>query len=139
MMTPKEKLLLLATKLEADAANPKGMKFDLANWFDAESIMKLEKDMVRPTPDCGTTGCAIGLAMITPEFLEEGFAAGMRRYPDYNGDTGWEALESYFGVEYNDAIRLFMDDQYPKDLRKGAEAERAVAQRIREYVAGRYM
>lgn len=134
MMTPKERLLLLADKLEADANNPKGIKFDLYQWFGDETKEMICNGGV-PILDCGTVGCAIGLAMLTPEFNKEGFGTSKFQTPEFNKKVQWDAVEEYFGLSHRKALKLFYDLEYPRNLRKGADAERAVTKRIREHTA----
>lgn len=133
-MTPKERLLLLANRLEADAANPNGMKFDLLNWFSEETVNGYDNP-TQLKPDCNTTGCAIGLAMLTPEFNAEGFKAEKRVFdPEFGNRLGWGAVEEYFNLTRDECEQLFQLSSYSSALRKGADGERAVAARIREFV-----
>lgn len=131
-MTPKERLLLLADKLDEDANNPNGIKFDLEEWFLNKEELRMKGK--EPHIDCDTVGCAIGLAMLTPEFNEEGFTKTTYLTPAFRGTTKWDAVETYFGLSGNTAIRLFYSGSYPANLRTGADAERAVAGRIRDLV-----
>jgi len=129
-MIPTERLLLLADRLEEDATNPSGMKFDLQEWFGEETNAHN-----RPALDCNTTGCAIGLAMLTPEFNAEGFKADADFDPIFvNADipAGWDAVQAYFGLTFSEAANLFSHASYLKG--KGATAELAVAKRIRRFV-----
>lgn len=134
-MTPKERLLLLADRLDADAANPNGMKFDLLNWFSDETVNGYDSP-TQLKPDCNTTGCAIGLAMLTPEFNAEGFKAEKYVFdPEFGDDVGWVAVGGYFELTRDECERLFQCSFYPEALRKGVDGERAVAARIRDFLA----
>jgi hypothetical protein len=105
--------------LDREIANPK-YHFNLGSW------------------GCGTQACAIGLAIATKEFANEGF----RRYPDgfgyvpvYQNDTSWSAIMGLFGINEYEALRFFQSTSYPSDLRVGPDSARAVSKRIRDYVA----
>ena len=130
----KARLLKLADLLEADAKNPYGVRFNLRDWGKAEDKT--------PTVDCGTTACAIGLACLSPEFQAEGLSFdtyfdedesnwGMR--PKYGPRDSWGAVEDFFELSHRESYRLFRRSAY--EVFKGAEAELAVAARIREMVA----
>jgi hypothetical protein len=51
--------------------------------------------------------------------------------------TGVDAAAALFDISLMEAELLFLPDAYPRGLRKGAKAERAVAKRIRRFVAGK--
>ncbi len=128
----REKLLLLANLLEADADKPDGMKFDL-NIVNRHSS---EYDPAQHGPDyaqnCGTAGCAIGLACISPQFPElEADSMFMVRYHGFL--SGWEnAAIHVFDVTMREIDFLFLPHSYEEV--KGAAAERLVAARIRRFV-----
>lgn len=77
-----ERLTRLADLLRRDAANEKGVQFDLGTWSQPAKdtlLGQLVGYMSRvwlnaepPPVDCGTTACALGLAAISGEFKEEG-------------------------------------------------------------------
>ena len=136
-MTPTERLLLLADKLEQNANNPTGMKFDLENWFNTETFEE------KPEINCGTIGCAVGLATLIPEFNAEGFIySGTGYFPTYTQTDnllcanyrydGWLAVRKYFALDFEQATQLFDPEYYP--IAKGAEAELMVAAKIRSFV-----
>jgi hypothetical protein len=131
----KRRLLKLAKLLEDDARNKKGVKFDLGDWGET----KTEK----PELSCGTTACAIGLACISGAFKKQGFtySDGFIRSgwiaPVYRDANEWGAVCDFFELNLSDAHSLFLDTSYPNKLRTGAAAERAVAKRIRDFVAGK--
>jgi len=124
-MLNKERLLHLAEILESDASNPTGIKFDLAIWGVGAGEM-----------DCGTKGCAVGLACLHPDFKAQGLRMG-RSEPMFDGYQGWEAVDEFFGTDHLQSTLLFSDDSYADAglPTEGAEGERAVARRIREMCA----
>lgn len=136
-MTPKERLAFLADKLEENANNPKGMKFDLSLWSHTERA-------VPKAIDCRTTGCAVGLAGLLPEFVAEGFSitgnifstTTPRYVTDRENVEGWRAVETFFDLSPEKAGWLFTEHRYQWDdlPTKGAAGELAVANRIREYL-----
>lgn len=134
----KRRLLKLADLLEANAKNEKGAKFDLSGWGGSEQ---------GPVAvSCGTTACAAGLAVISGAFKRAGLfnASGS---PDgihpglhvtkHNRLYGFDALEKLFDLGFQESSWLFSDGYYPRELRRGAKGERAVAKRIRDFVAGK--
>ena len=138
----KRRLLKLADLLEADAANPKGMKFDLG-----QGAAPVNKKSKMPALDCGTTGCAMGLAAVSRAFKRAGL--DFELYEDkIDADTAWEiklvmhgasadyddAAVELFNLSYREASYLFNPYSYAGD-QKGAKGERAVAKRIRDFVA----
>lgn len=136
----KERLLRLAALLERNAANPKGVKFDLGIWAkDISGEKKL---------DCGTTACAVGLACISGEFAAEGLTWRPRCWnerliedcdeivPKYGNLISGAAVEVFFDIDEHQFTWLFLPESYPEG-NTGAEAERAVARRIRRFVAGK--
>lgn len=112
----KERLLRLADHL--DAIDP--IKFDLTDWR------------------CGTTACAIGHACDIPEFKEAGLKLAGVSYDSYPyadpcflRECGWDAVVSFFDINYDDAEYLFEETAYdPVDKCN----PKAVSNRIREFV-----
>lgn len=139
-MTSDERLEFLAGALERNAANPQGMRFSLTTW-----LMKwLEgKPESVPSMDCGTVGCAVGLAMLLPEFQAEGLAmhpmsfGDDRWVPEYFGYHRFSAVTAFFNLTDTEAEYLFHVTSYPSGKRRGVEGELAVAARIREFLAKR--
>jgi hypothetical protein len=125
-----EALLKLADMLEADAANPKGMKFNLRKVIMVRTPLDTE-----PSISCGTVGCAMGLAALSGEFPGLGFTTNHGN--EYT--TKWkglrcsysEAAELAFDIGYYTAQCLFGPQYYPEYLMTGADAELEVARRIR--------
>lgn len=141
-MNGKERLAILADALEYNAEDPSGMKFNLHNWVDASDWSGLPgawypkiEDRGR---DCGTTGCAVGLACLLPELKAEGLSATYAAHlgammPTFNGYRGFDAVQDFFGIDSLTATNLFHWNNYSET--KGADAEKMVAQRIRAFVA----
>ena len=128
----KKRLLKLADLLEADAKNAKGVKFDLRNWGDTTEGKKVVS--------CGTTACAMGLAVASKAFSRQGLQGYSRvnpLCPLYEGKVGFEAAARLFDINMDASFFLFSDDNYPKNRVRGATGERYVAKRIRDFVAGK--
>lgn len=136
MMTSKERLEFLAGALERNAANPKGMKFTLRAWLFTEYRGTTED---KPALDCGTAGCAVGLATLLPELQNEGLSMtkgiGDRWVPVYKGYEGFQAVALFFGITRPSSEHLFHGQNYDLDQQRGAEGELAVAKRIRLFLA----
>ena len=64
----KQRLLKLAALLEEDAGNPKGMKFDLGYWAAPANLGDSDLSKKDFSVDCGTVGCAVGLACLSGAF-----------------------------------------------------------------------
>lgn len=144
-----DRLLKLAELLEADAANPEGVKFDLTAWgystiaggdrFDN----KFRRDQKVIPVSCDTAACAWGLAAISGIFKEEGVsfeisASERALVPSFNNLYGFDAAKAFFELgEDTDGLEqvstLFDTPSYM--FLKGAPAELEVAKRIRELVA----
>jgi hypothetical protein len=132
-----DRLLKLAELLEADAANPVGIQFDLGVWGEADSDQPVSLS-------CGTQACAMGLAVLSGAFEQYGLLNGanvpyliipeMVAIPGFTNPVGFAAAERLFGILYDDAVRLFSPDYYA-GVTVGAEGELVVASRIREFVA----
>ena len=128
----KRRLLKLADLLEANAKNPKGARFNLKRWG-------VVTDTRNPV-SCGTTACAMGLAVASGAFKSAGLKSNFNDgdlYPRHNGKSGFGAATSLFDISYIDANHLFCPDCYPINKLEGANAERYVAKRIRDFVAGK--
>ena len=126
----KRRLLKLAGMLEADAANKKGIKFDMGSWGTV-------KNPSEPL-SCGTSACAMGLAALSGAFKRQ----GLGYYIGWDGDINitmdgypddFDAAERLFDITFNEAEYLFAHADMM--LAKGARGERLEAKRIREFVA----
>lgn len=135
----KDLLERLATLLETDATNPTGIKFDMRIWAkkSGEDTVRnyYHDDVVQA--NCGTTGCAFGLAAISGAFKDDGLTydiIGGRLTPTFDGRIEYDAAAALFELERHDAEKLFDPFFYEATQRVGAEAELEVARRIRELV-----
>lgn len=143
----KARLLKLAALLEADAKNQEGIKFDLNvivatdTGYGLESYAFEEGD--KPLLDCRTAACAVGLACISGAFKNFTFEVHHGEIlPIYTNKHGThlgfgEAEIEFFGLTMDQSEFLFLSSSYPKSKRQGAIGERAVAKRIRDFVAGK--
>jgi hypothetical protein len=131
-MVKKKALLKLAAMLEADAKNTNGIRFDLVGWGE------IPPGAVRL--DCGTQACAVGLACLSGKFRGLSFERvhaydnAITPVPIYKGYRAYFAVEYYFDLTGDQAQYLFSHERYPRTLRAGPKAERAVARRIRKFV-----
>lgn len=135
----KRRLLKLADLLEEDAANKKGVKFDLGTVGEA-SDWRVEK--FEPGLNCGTIACAMGLAAISGAFKRAGLSYRVR---DQDIETTIKrrrisyviAAIKIFEIDEPAAHFLFTPGNYGSDHPQGARGERRVAKRIRDFVAGK--
>ena len=131
----KRRLLKLARLLEADAKNAKGVRFDLNLW----GVINDEKKPV----SCGTTACAMGLAVVSGVFKRDGLLppGSQSCEPQFRSPVtgrvsfGFAAAARLFEISIPKASFLFSAVKYQDRRTSGAEGERAVAKRIREFVA----
>lgn len=138
--TGKRRLLKLADMLMADARKKKGIKFDLGVIAKPSSnTQPLSQDYVPPL-SCGTTACAMGLAAISGEFKRAGLSYIVNIWENdisttLNGvKTDYtDAAIRVFDITRDAANYLFSPWWYSGHTR-GAKGERAVAQRIRQFV-----
>jgi len=134
--TGKNRLLKLAALLEADAKNKKGVKFDLGIWGRSD-----DPELTPVSVSCGTTACAVGLAVVSGAFKRSGlFNAAVvpgRIVPGFDNKFGFGAVEAFFDLAQREAAFLFYHASYPVSFRTGAKGERFVAKRIRQFVAGK--
>ena len=138
----KRRLWKLARLLEQDAANKHGVKFDLASWAQRNGAREFPKKVKKL--DCKTTACAVGLACLSGVFAKEGFSwkpssSDNNIVPIFEGQEDFGAVTRFFDISMNEAVTLFVDSRYYNDglPTQGAEGERAVAKRIREFVRNR--
>lgn len=136
------RLSKLSDLLEADAKNPKGIKFDLHFWGGVANGAPNKAPPSTLPLNCNTVGCAVGLACISGAFKREGL--GWRPddnenniIPMYRGCGGFSAVRDFFDLAYDESDFLFAHDRYPKSQRRGKRGELAVAKRIRDFVAGK--
>lgn len=134
----RKRLLALATSLEK-LANTKGkpkVRFDLNLWG------KQRPDRRGKTPTklgCATAACAVGHAMLMPEFRKQGLSANIicngYMVPVFKNTEDFQAVEKFFDIEDEVAHSLFLPESYL--ITRGKKAEQAVAARIRAFVAGK--
>lgn len=134
------RLLKLADMLEADAKNKRGMRFDLATVVGATGSLVVVPDNYKPGPDCGTTGCAMGLAAVSGAFKRAGLSCLLDK--DYKtisitlhgAECDYDdAAVEVFDISLYEAHYLFSPENY-LDHQRGARGERTVAKRIRKFV-----
>lgn len=150
-------LLKLADMLEADAAKADGIKFDMNYVVEFPDLENDEDEIAKLYPvgqppiamSCGTSACAMGLAMLSGEFPElsytvqhdynlDGSLAAVSVYPTIGGlRTNYDAAAvDVFEIDQHQSHFLFSPAYYSDDQpTTGAEGERFVAQRIRDFVA----
>lgn len=136
----KRRLLKLADLLEADAKNKSGVKFDLSIVGESTEY----GTEYEPALDCGTTACAMGLAALSGAFKS---SAGLSykidgRFIDttVNGRRVRydRAAMRLFDISMKQADFLFTPgESYAWVTPREAEGELLVAQRIRDFVAGK--
>jgi hypothetical protein len=130
----KRRLLKLADLLEADAKNKKGIRFNMGDWGTAPMGEE-------PAVSCGTTACAMGLAVASGAFKRAGLTNGAFTtnwiVPKVGKEVGFKAAEVLFDIDIGASYFLFDPCRYPTDKRTGATGERYVAKRIRDFVAGK--
>lgn len=120
----KRALELLVKALE----NPKLHKknFNLHNWANGPHPPK------KPTLECGSTACAIGLACTIPEWKKDGFkmvAEGDAYCPEYGPYASFDAVSRYLRITYEDVMYLFHEDSYLPEA-----SPQDVANRIKEFI-----
>jgi hypothetical protein len=113
----KKRLLMLADRLDRIADRPlKSRQFDLLSW--------------RHKDHCGTHCCAVGEATYMPAFKALGLKYNARiAEPEYRGESGWGAVQKFFGIGREDALNLFSSESYQR-----VRDPKIVADRIRELV-----
>lgn len=142
-----KRLLALADALER--AMP--VKLNMDNWFSKPRTLldKVEERMpytnvdestvviplVEDAVSCGTAACAVGYAMLLPEFQEQGLTMQYNA-PYFMGLRKWSAVEEFFGLYEFNAFHLFHPDEYRDEGGYSYNPTPAqVAQRIRDFVA----
>lgn len=138
----KRRLLKLAGLLEADAKNKKGIKFNLGVWAAPADGTDMS-DRTEPAVDCNTQACAVGLACISGAFKRQGltyvyrmgFFGNLILIPKFRHRREFSAVQAFFGISEVEAEWLFQPGSYAHGV--GAKGERAVAKRLRDFVAGK--
>lgn len=150
----KQRLLKLVKLLREDARNKKGVSFDITVWAAPTGQRLFPGVPTTPLPvSCGTSACAMGLAVISGVFKKQGLNATYNLHHDgvsmepiiaLDGNTflGYHAAAKLFGISPIEAVFLFSPTYYsdqhasvddPGQMR-GAEGERRVANRIAKFV-----
>lgn len=142
----KKRLLKLADELERLAEQKKRPRFNLALW----GTQRKEQRGKKPSAlTCATAACAVGTAMLLPAFRRQGLGCTVinenQMVPTYRRGENWEAVDKFFFDIPNpcddrpseEATFLFSYDSYPKRHWTGRAGMRAVAKRIRDFVAGK--
>lgn len=127
-MTPKQRFRTLATLLRTVPPE----KFDLWSWRSAPGAGLAHpnpthtlSDQSLTDPSCRTAGCAVGWACAYPAFQAEGLSFHPKiSAPAFNGHTGWEAVEGFFGLSPADASYLFRCSGYPSNPTPDMVADR---------------
>lgn len=137
----KKRLLKLADLLEADAENPAGARFDLGTWAWSEGNDRFPTPRSFKRLDCNTQACAVGIACLSGAFKDEGLrwrSLGDENniIPLFDGWDGFEAVEAFFSITHDESHFLFVNHKYRDLPTKGADGERVVANRIRDFVSG---
>lgn len=146
----KKRLLKLAALLRADAANKKGLQFNMSHWAAPTGRFNsvfYEEPKKLPEVSCGTSGCALGLAVLSGAFKRAGLTALYHDNnrngiimepaiadPEYGTRTGFDAAMTLFGITPTQSWYLFGPTYYPKEYRTAAKGERYVAKRIERFV-----
>lgn len=140
----KRRLLKLADLLEADARKKRGIKFDLGVVVNVGKVGPNKEVKL----DCGTTACAMGLAAISGAFARQGLSYKVESdelwpsdatiFTTINGRKREydRAAMKVFDITFKQATFLFTPSTY-ENTPRGAAGERFVAQRIRNFVAGK--
>jgi hypothetical protein len=87
--------------------------------------------------DCGTVACAAGCAMLSPWFQQQGLKtldSDGTAIPMFMGVRNFAALQKFFGVDSETALRFFYPNRY-----RGTPSPKYVANRIRQYLDGKPM
>lgn len=79
--------------------------------------------------DCGTTACAVGWACLDPKMQSEGLSYTLQSgyfddiviIPTFDGETGWDAVESFFGLTCSLCEQLFLEDSYSETYDEDAD------------------
>jgi hypothetical protein len=149
-----ERLLLLASFLE-NLKSP--IDFDLKYWASADlaysanltkdnakaklapeaiNTIKLRK---KAEPECGYSACAIGHAAMMPEFRSlglymtySGVTVG-RLVPYFDGCREWNAVEKFFDISIEQAIKLFTDDHYNSRDPSAKDVAKAIRKFVRKH------
>lgn len=93
--------------------------FDLWEWLADAEVREAGGVSEHP---CGTTCCAIGAAMLDPRFQKLGLTSDNNACPLYQGLSHWDAVNAFFGLTNEQAVRLFSASEYLKSERENPSA-----------------
>jgi hypothetical protein len=102
--------------------------------------IQLKSTDVHKIRTCGFAACAVGWACTIPSFRKAGLRLTatldnkFMMIPKFDGQTGFEAVEEFFGITGNTASYLFESDAYGQS---GKPRPKTVANRIRKVVRRR--
>lgn len=85
------------------------------------------------TPNhCGFTACAVGHATLDCRFNKLGLKNDGDDFdPEYSGESGWDAVEKFFGIKDITCEWLFMEGRFPPHLSKEGAERQMIVQVIR--------
>lgn len=83
---------------------------------------------------CDTAACAIGWACIDKQFNKQGFrftkeVSGYHATPRFGGNFGWPAVQEFFDISGDRALKLFSGTSYEEPA-----TPLCVIKRIRKYI-----
>ncbi len=141
--------------LITDANKPDGVRFNMLTWLGLEMGGTdgpkcqyrgfRQEDRAKFNMSCGTHACVLGLACLDPEFRSEGLNFQLhsdnyyenKMVPFFGGQVEIDAGIAFFGLDPDEALRLFDPGYY--DNAKGRDAELEAAGKVKgliQYYAG---
>lgn len=126
----KKRLSILARYLK----NVPRRKFDMKYWVGNADRSDPTKCLV--SPECGTTGCAMGHAATIPSFKRDGLRLKAswehgKIFPHYRNNEGFGAAADFFDISFRDSCYLFDPDEYDRY----SPTPKHVAKRIEAFIA----
>lgn len=89
-------------------------QFDLSVWFD--SVDSEGKEFSELSGKCGTSACAVGWGCTHKPFNDQGLYYEIdgdnNGFPVYGDDTGWDAVQRFFDLDYRISEILFDEGWY---------------------------
>lgn len=111
--------------------------FDLDSWAAVIETDPTKRVSGRPVV-CGFSACAVGHACFDEEFRKLGWTWSGSQ-PRFNGRSGLEAAQLFFGITHYQARRLFLPEEYGNvtrkkynELPKNVREAKMVADRIQQ-------
>jgi hypothetical protein len=130
-----QRLARLAALLERYPNEPDLPQFDLDGWSDSHFQRRGMFGIFRG-PECHTSACAVGLACLSGEFVNDKLSYRMTPNsiePIFEGAEGFDAVNKFFGITNKQFDHLFTAEAYDGPT-CGPEAALAVAARIRKLI-----